>query len=67
MSYYEEEEQVVLRKKKPSAKEAKSTTVINQAMAAGNYEIHKKSTEPWLLLVSPHTSSDRLEFSPHHW
>lgn len=36
------DDQTVIRKKKPSAAEAKSKTVINRAMATGNYEIHKK-------------------------
>lgn len=37
------DDQTVIRKKKPTAAEAKSKTVINRAMATGNYEVHKKS------------------------
>lgn len=37
------DEQTVIRKSRPSAKEAKSSTAINRAMASGNFEVHKKS------------------------
>lgn len=32
----------VLKKKRPSAKDAKSSAVLNQAMASGNVEVRKK-------------------------
>lgn len=34
----------LLRKARPSAKDARSTSAINRAMATGNVEISKKST-----------------------
>lgn len=43
------DDQTVIRKNRPSAKEAKSASTINRAMATGQYEVHKKSTgmHPW--------------------
>ena len=40
----------VIRKSKPAAKDLKSASAINKALASGNAEITRKSTQKYLII-----------------